>query len=92
MATMDLSFRLDNLRRLANSVDAEQRDTAVSLAHLILKNASEHRERLAKDKYSLQMLIACKKLVTNAENLASASALVDYLARSSTNQVTYPEK
>ena len=92
MATMDLSFRLDDLHRLANSVDAESRDTAVNMAHLILKNASEHREQLAKDKYSLQMIVACKKLVASADDIARASELVDYLAKSGTNQVVYPEK
>ena len=90
-ATMELSFRLDDLRRLANSVDAERRETAVNLAHLILKNASEHREQLAKDRYSLEMVMACKNLVTSAEDIDRASKLAEYLRASSTNQVVYPK-
>ena len=90
-ATMELSFRLGDLHRLANSVDAERRETAVSMAHVILKNASEHREQLVKDKYSLQMVIACKKLVTSADDIQRASELADYLTKSSTNQVVYPQ-
>ena len=91
-ATMELTFRLNDLHRLANTADKEQFESAVKIAHIILKNACEHRDQLIQDEYSLQMIIECKRLVTDAQDIQRASALAEYLASSSTNQIVYPEQ
>jgi hypothetical protein len=89
-ASMDLTIRLDDLHKLAKDGDNDQGKYGMALAHLILKNADEHREQSIQDKYSLQIVIECKNLVTNSMDIQRASELEKYLAAASTNQVLYP--
>jgi hypothetical protein len=88
-ATSEITLRLDELHRLTNGADKDQLESGTYLAHSILKNAAEHREQLIQDKYSLQMVIECKNLVTNTVDIQRASELQQYLTSSSTNQILW---
>ncbi|HTR43524.1 MAG TPA: hypothetical protein VMH87_18075 [Pseudomonadales bacterium] len=88
-ATMQLTFSLDALQKNQHCADKDQLATVNDLVHLILKNADEHREQLAQDKYSLQMVIECKSLVTNTVDIQRASDLAKFLSATCTNQIVY---
>jgi hypothetical protein len=87
--TMALTFELKDLHHQSKTAGKDQVESAIHIAHLILKQAAEHKEQLLPDKYSLQMVIECKSLVTNSVDIQRASELEKYLAESSTNQVLY---
>ena len=87
---MALTFELEDLHRLSKTARKDQVESAVDIAHLILKQAAEHKEQLLQDKYSLQMVIECKSLVTNTADIQRASDLAKYLSASSTSQIVYP--
>jgi hypothetical protein len=89
-ATMQLTSQLEHLHSLSKVATKDELETAANLAHLILVNANEHKEQLLRDKYSLQMVIACKSLVTNTQDTDQASELAQYLTTTSTNQIVYP--
>jgi hypothetical protein len=87
--TSALTFELKDLHHLSKSARNDQVESAVDIARIILKNAAEHKEQLLQDKYSLQMVIECKSLVTNTADIQRASDLAKYLSDSSTNQVLF---
>ena len=87
--TMALTFELEDLHRLSKTAHVDQVESAVDIAHLILKNAAEHKEQLLQNRYSLQMVIDCKSLVINTADTQRASDLAKYLSASSTNQILY---
>ena len=85
-----LALRLEELHTLAKDADKDDLERQADLAHAILQHATEHREQLLQDEWSLQMVIELKSLVTNTVDIKRASELAQYLAASSTNQLRFP--
>jgi hypothetical protein len=85
-----LAIDLSELHKLASGADKDELDRQANLAHLLLKHASKYREQLPKDHNSLQMVIELESFVTNTPDIQIASELAQYLAASSTNQVSSP--
>jgi hypothetical protein len=86
-ATFFLSWRLDDLRSFTNGLTKDELNSRTFLARSILKHATKSQAELLQDRYSLQMIMTLKGLLTDPSDIQGASELETYLKTSSTNQV-----